>query len=192
MTITSIPTKTAGDLGTVLTNIRAPVANEFSAVNLEKIKDRIIELFQEVGLTDGSTAGSLWEAVISVATTATNISLPIESGETISPGQAVAVSAVSGRCRRANAVANAAPGFLGVCVTGGTGNGGGTVSASIRVAGLVTGLSVTANTPVYLSTTTAGVITSTVPSGTGNLSLKIGWAVSATSAILQPEVSIIL
>lgn len=192
MTITSIPSKTPGDLGVVLTNIRAPVANEFSAVNLEKIKDRIIELFQEVGLSDGSTSGSLWNALISLAATATAVTLPIQSGVTISPGQAVAVSTVSGRCRLADAASNTAPGFIGVCTVGGTGDAGGTVSATIRVAGLATSLTVTANTPVYLSTTVPGAVTSTVPTGTGNLSLQIGWAVSATSAILHPGVGIIL
>ena len=63
MTITSLPTRGAGDLGAALTNARAPVRNEFSAVNLEKIKDRLIEIFGEVGLSDGSTAGSLVERV---------------------------------------------------------------------------------------------------------------------------------
>lgn len=63
MTITTLPTRDAADLGAALSNVRAPVANEFSAVNLEKIKDWIISLASEVGKTDGSTVGSLREAV---------------------------------------------------------------------------------------------------------------------------------
>lgn len=63
MTITALPSRAALDLGATLTNARAPVANELSAVNVEKIKDWIISLASEVGKTDGSTAGSLREAI---------------------------------------------------------------------------------------------------------------------------------
>lgn len=63
MTITTLPTRDAADLGAALSNVRSPVANEFSAVNLEKIKDWIIALASEVGKTDGSTAGSLRAAI---------------------------------------------------------------------------------------------------------------------------------
>lgn len=186
MTITSIPTKTSGDLGTVLTNVRAPVVNEFSAVNLEKIKDRVIEIFTEVGLSDGSTPGSVWEAILALA--AQTIVLPIENLETITPGQAVAVSTVSGRCRRADAISpGLAQSFIGICSVGGVGDGGGTVTATIRASGLVTGLAgLTPNAPLYLSTAVVGGVTTTVPTGTGNLSLQIGWAVSATTAVIQP------
>lgn len=61
MTITAIPTRAPSDLGAALTNARSPQTNELSAVNLEKIKDRVIEIFSEVGLSDGSTAGSVNE-----------------------------------------------------------------------------------------------------------------------------------
>lgn len=67
MTITALPSRAALDLGAALTNARAPVANELSAVNVEKIKDWIISLASEVGLSDGSTAGSLREALLTFA-----------------------------------------------------------------------------------------------------------------------------
>lgn len=59
------PTKTAGDLGEPLSNTRVPKANELSAVNLEKIKDWIIAFGLELGLTDGTTVGSVWKALAS-------------------------------------------------------------------------------------------------------------------------------
>lgn len=182
MPITTMPTKTAGDLGPVLTNVRTPVANEFSAVNLDRIKDRIIELFNEVGLSDGSTPGSLREAINAISNV---VQIPIENGETITAGQAVAASTVSGRCRRANAVGNAAGSFLGVCTVGGTGNGAGTVLASVVTFGKVTVSGLVANTPVYLSSSTPGLITSTVPTGSGNLRLRIGFAYSTTEFIIH-------
>lgn len=64
MPITTLPTKTAGDIGEALTDTRAPVDNELSATDYEKLKDRVIEIFTEVGLTDGSTPNSVWEAVL--------------------------------------------------------------------------------------------------------------------------------
>lgn len=63
MTITALPSRAALDLGAALTNARTPAANELSAVNVEKIKDWIIDLATEVGKTDGSTAGSLRAAI---------------------------------------------------------------------------------------------------------------------------------
>lgn len=63
MTITALPTRAALDLGATISNVRTPVSNELSAVNVEKIKDWIIALASEVGLSDGSTAGSLREAI---------------------------------------------------------------------------------------------------------------------------------
>jgi len=59
MAITTLPTRGPADLGVALTNTRAPIANELSAVNVEAAKDRIIEIATEVGLSDGSTAGSI-------------------------------------------------------------------------------------------------------------------------------------
>ncbi len=63
MTITTLPTRDAADLGAALSNVRAPVANELSAVHVENVKDWIIDLATEVGKTDGSTAGSLRKAI---------------------------------------------------------------------------------------------------------------------------------
>jgi hypothetical protein len=71
MPLAVLPTRGALDLGPALTNARAPVANELSAVHVERIKDRIIELANEVGLSDGSTAGSLREAIAALEASST-------------------------------------------------------------------------------------------------------------------------
>lgn len=63
----TLPTKTADDLGTPLTNARAPRTNELSAVNLERIKDHIIALATELGLRNGSTPNSVWAALAAAA-----------------------------------------------------------------------------------------------------------------------------
>lgn len=59
MTITTLPTRNPSDLGAALYDARTPNANELAAVNVEKIKDRLIEVVTEVGLTSGATAGSI-------------------------------------------------------------------------------------------------------------------------------------
>lgn len=63
----SLPSRAAGDLGAALSNIRTPATNELSAVNYERVKDWIIAIATELGLTDGSTSGSVWEALSSVS-----------------------------------------------------------------------------------------------------------------------------
>lgn len=59
------PTKTIGSLGPVKTNTRAYLrpSSELSADELEQIKDWIIALATEIGALDGSTEGSIWEAI---------------------------------------------------------------------------------------------------------------------------------
>lgn len=63
----ALPTRGALDLGAALTNVRTPAANELSAVNVERIKDWIIAIATELGLLDGSTPGSVWEAILAAA-----------------------------------------------------------------------------------------------------------------------------
>jgi len=61
MTITTIPTRNPADLGAALYDARTPNANELAAVNVEKIKDRVIEVATEIGLSSGLTSGSINE-----------------------------------------------------------------------------------------------------------------------------------
>lgn len=65
MPLTELPTKTAGSLGPVKTDNRAYLRpdSELPAVELEQIKTWIIALATELGLSDGSTADSVREAV---------------------------------------------------------------------------------------------------------------------------------
>lgn len=61
MPITELPTKAVGSLGPEKTDSRAYVnpGTELPAIELEAIKSAIIELYGEVGLSDGSTADSI-------------------------------------------------------------------------------------------------------------------------------------
>lgn len=90
-----LPTKTVGSLGPVKTDSRAYLrpSSELPAVELEAIKDWIILLATEIGDTDGSTAGSIWEAlggtsefknsVRGVSTANVNLVSDAEAGDTL-------------------------------------------------------------------------------------------------------------
>jgi hypothetical protein len=84
--------------------------------------------------------------------------------------------------------------ILGVAVTGGTGDSGGTVLASIRpISGRVTSATgLTAGSPVYLSTASPGDVTTTAPTGAGNVSLRLGFAYSTTSWVFSVGEPIVL
>lgn len=66
MTITSLPTRAADDLGLAIANTRTPAANELSAVSIEGIKTRIIEIGTEIGLSNGTTPNSLNKRVAAI------------------------------------------------------------------------------------------------------------------------------
>lgn len=69
MALTELPTKTDASIGRAKSDQRPPGApavdldHQVPAAEFERIKDLLIALAEEVGLTDGSTAGSLREAV---------------------------------------------------------------------------------------------------------------------------------
>ena len=68
MTITTKPTRTEGSIGATKTDRRPATGAswEWSAAQINEISDRVVELFDEVGLSDGSNAGSLNERVLTL------------------------------------------------------------------------------------------------------------------------------
>lgn len=114
--------------------------------------------------------------------------IAIASGATLSAGDAVAL--VAGRVQRSDARAGSVvAGYIGQCLTGGTGDAGGTVLARVVVSGIAPASGLTAGLPVYLSTSAIGVVTTTAPSGLGALSQVVGRALSATTFAMQVDVA---
>lgn len=260
--ITTLPTRNPADLGAALYDARTPNANELAAVNVEKIKDRLIEVATEIGLSSGATAGSINEmrtaftagayssilrrigaaygsqriggglGAPTVADDSTEGYLPgswwvqgtafdnpatlaffvcidatsgaavwvqigapadtsfssemiaIADGVTLAAGDAVAF--VSGRATKSDGRAGSVvQGYIGQCITGGTGDAGGAVFARVGVAGLVPAAGLTAGAAVYLSTSAIGAVSSATPAGLGALSQRVGWATSTTEFALQ-------
>lgn len=124
-------------------------------------------------------------------------SYPIESGVALARGDSVVPSSTSGRVTKGDArqaTMNVQRGVLGVCLVGGTGDAGGTVSAQVVVWGAITysSWSLTVGAPAFMSTSAAGTVTSTVPSGLGNARVWMGPAMSATELVVQPGEPVLL
>jgi hypothetical protein len=112
--------------------------------------------------------------------------IAITSGATLATGDAVAL--VAGRVQRSDARAGSVVvGYIGQCLTGGTGDAGGTVLARVVVSGIAPASGLTAGLPVYLSTSAIGAVTTAAPSGLGALSQIVGRALSATTFALQVD-----
>lgn len=117
----------------------------------------------------------------------------IVDGATISVGDLVSLSptfggTAAGRVRALDArFATLAPWYIGVCTVGGTGDAGGTVMATIQIAGVYTdaGAAFTPG-PLFASVTGTGRPVNTIPSGPGNYWIEAGLAVSATEWIVLP------
>lgn len=136
-----------------------------------------------------ATPGAAAWSVIGGSSSALFVDLPIVDGQTLAAADCVSFSATfagtaGGRVRRADArMATAVSGFAGACVVGGTGDAGGSVLATVQIAGIYTDAGA-AFTPgkLYLSVSAAGGRpTNTLPSGSGNWYVEVGEAVSATA-----------
>lgn len=105
MSLTTLPTRGALDLGAALTDERTPIANELSAVHVESLKDRVIQIATDLGIDTTPAAGSVkdrlddLEAAVddtlvpttrSISTTA-----PITGGGDLSASRTIAISAAT-------------------------------------------------------------------------------------------------
>lgn len=57
--LTDLPTRATDDLGPALTDERTPETNELSAVHVENLKDRIIEVATDIGIDGSPASGSI-------------------------------------------------------------------------------------------------------------------------------------
>lgn len=101
------------------------------------------------------------------------------SGGAISAGDVVAINA-SGQAIQADADAESTCRVIGICVSTGGGN------INIQQIGNINGLSgLTAGQRLYASTT-AGGLTATAPSGSGDVVFQVGYATSTSALVLAP------
>jgi len=121
------------------------------------------------------------------------VSYPIENGVTLAAGDCVSRGATAGRVQLSDADGTAdQKKFVGICRTGGTGDAGGTVIATVWTPGaLCTGAGFTAGGALFVPDT-PGDPTNAAPSTTGDLLQRVGWALSTTQFILDPGPPVIL
>lgn len=181
-----------GSGGSPLATARALSANGVATAGASLIGvDTTTMTNSSPGATDLQTVLQALDGAI----TGTTFSLPINDGVTIAAGDIVASGTSGTRVTLASAASGSLSiNILGVAVTGGTGDSGGTVLASIRpISGRVTSATgLTAGSPVYLSTASPGDVTTTAPTGAGNVSLRLGFAYSATSWVFSVGEPIVL
>lgn len=114
-------------------------------------------------------------------------SLSIASSENLAAGALVNIDS-TGKVRNANATDATKP-AMGFVTAATTQPANATVYFPGQIVAGVSGLTVGA--PVFLSASTAGGVTSTAPSATGNLVQQVGIAISATEFNFQPQAGII-
>lgn len=113
----------------------------------------------------------------------------IQASENLSAGDAINIYEDTGaaRCRKADATSagKRGDGFVTASVTSGQNATVYFEGENGEVSGLTPGL------PVYLATT-AGAVTQTAPSGSGNVVQRVGIAISATAYNFEPETPVVL
>lgn len=104
------------------------------------------------------------------------------ASEAIAAGDIVNIHDATGaKCRKADATTSGKPavGFAQSAIANGA-------SGTITFEGVLTGLSGLTTGATYYLGTTAGAITATAPTGSGNIVQKVGTAISATELSFEP------
>jgi hypothetical protein len=152
-------------------------------------------LLANVTATDLMTALDQLDAAIAGASVAQD-TRAIENGVTIAAGDCVAVSlTASGRVTLADGASNNNPDFVGIAVTGGTGDAGGTVNCTFVLPGspaTVSGATFTVGQALYLPVGGGGAPATTATTTVGDLWMWVGWAVTATEMFISPSTGIVL
>ncbi len=118
---------------------------------------------------------------------------PIENTVVMAAGDVVAQSTVAGRVTIGNANADANARNIGICLVGGTGDGGGSVLARVALNGFISdsGAAFTAGDALFAPDGTGRPV-STAPSGVGDVLQRVGYAHSATEYVLDFGPAVIL
>jgi hypothetical protein len=167
-----------------------------SGITLSQTGDRTLENTGTGEVFDGITSiiGAL-NALADATAIGTLQEIAIENGVTISAGECVAQSTTSGRVTQWNGNNNTNSRFVGICITGGTGDAGGTVLCRFALPGslvAVSGASFTAGAALFGPDGTGiPVAIGSAPSGAGDAFKRLGWAHTATLMFLDPGPTVI-
>lgn len=129
-----------------------------------------------------------------IATVGATDTVAIENGVTIAVGEVVAASTTADRVTQANCNADTNSQVLGIALTGGTGDAGGTVTCTIALDTTkvtISGASFTAGSSVFAPDGT-GAPTGTAPSGAGDVIYPLGIAQNATQFLVSLGTPVVL
>ncbi len=118
----------------------------------------------------------------------------IENGVTIAAGDIIAASTVAGRVTQNNDNAETRSAVIGVALTGGLGDVGGTVFTRFFLPGAVVtdaGATFTAGNELFAPDGT-GRATGTAPANNGDRVTRVGYAISATEYVFNPVEGFVL
>ena len=168
-----------------------------SGLELSQTGDRTLEQTASGEILEGATSIiGAFNAIARFIDVEGGITLekPITNGVTMAAGDVVAATTTNDRVTQANANANTNGRLIGICLVGGTGDVGGTVLARIALPGSYvtdSGASFTAGDALFMPDGT-GRVTGTAPANAGDLVQRVGWAVNATTFVIDPGPPVIL
>jgi hypothetical protein len=168
-----------------------------SGITLSQTSDRTLEETAAGEVFEGVTSiiGAL-NALADVQVTGPYQVKPIENGITIAAGDCVAQSSTTNRVTLWNGDEAANLRFLGIAVTGGTGNAGGTVLCKFALPGAYvtdSGASWAVGVALFGPEGTGRpVVLASAPNDAGDAFKQLGWSNTATSMFLDPGPTVIL
>lgn len=169
-----------------------------SGITLSDATDRVLTQAATGEVFNGSTSiiGALSRLARKIEVTGGPFTFEeaIANTVTIAAGDCVAGTTTTGRVGLCNANADTNTRFVGICITGGTGDAGGTIEARIATTGSVisdSGAAFTAGDALFLPDGTGRPV-NTAPSSVGDVLQRVGYALTATTYVLDPGPAVIL
>lgn len=166
-----------------------------SGITLSQSTDRTLDQTGSTEVLNGVT--SIIGAINALANAvdvdgAVIVEESIENGVTITAGDVVANSSTLGRVTQGNGNANTNSKVVGVSLTTGTGDAGGTVICRFATSGKVTDSGATFTAGAIFLPDGTGRPVNTAPSGTGDAVKRVGWTLSATEYVIDLGPTVVL
>lgn len=170
-----------------------------SNIELNQSADRVLDETGVGEVLEGATSiiGAINRLARSSTAGAGSIDeAPIQDGVTIAAGDVVAQSTVTGRVTTATMNNNTNSRVVGIALTGGTGDAGGTVTSRFALPGTrvtISGASYTAGNALFAPETPGPPVNSgSAPGDAGDVLQRVGWARSTTDFIIDLGPQVIL
>jgi hypothetical protein len=167
-----------------------------SSIELSQSADRTLDETGAGEVLEGATSviGAINRLARGITSSGAQATDAIENGVTITAGDVVAQSTTSGRVTQANCNADTNARILGIAITGGTGDAGGSVTCTYALPTSEVTIAGASYTPggMLFAPDGTGAPTQTAPSTVGDVVAPLGYAATATTFKLQLGTACIL